>query len=224
MLGETVMSFTGELFTKYGSDKNTNHTYGPIYDSFWPTPEERAKVEAVMEIGIASGQSVLAFRDIFPNAQIVGFDKEPCHRPEVGSLDAAICSPTCPRPPRLEIHQGDMRDFDALTRAVNGRKFDLIVEDASHLLGDNLLAFYWMFRHVKEGGFYVIEELGGPGFDPAEFLECFPQAEIVVTGPPLKGENVFVFKRKCGFTVGRNYGSFQSVIRETAPEYDEMRE
>lgn len=160
------MTYMGEVLARHGSDKSTNHSYDPIYESLFP---DRDAVKNVLEIGIASGQSVLAWREIFPQAQIVGFDKMPCHGPKVGSTDSSIY-PQRPRPERLEIHLGEMSDYSALMRAVGGRKFDMIIEDASHKLDDNLRTLFWLWPYVIEGGYYVVEEME----NAHSWVECLP--------------------------------------------------
>ncbi len=130
----------GELFTKYGSDKNTNHNYGEFYDSLIP---DRESVKFVLEIGTATGAALLAWRDMYPNAVLVGFDRE----------NSVIAGEK-----RIEFFKGDLKDRTDLLGAVGSRKFDLIVEDASHEFDDNLRTLFWLWPHVASGGIYVIEE------------------------------------------------------------------
>ncbi len=184
------MSETGHYFTKHGSDKNTHHTYGPLYDRLF---SDRKAVKSVLEIGIASGQSLLAWLDIFPNAQVVGIDKEPCHRPEVGSTDASI-HPLCPRPDRLEIQQADVRDVPGLLSAVGNRQFDLIVEDSSHVLDDNLRVLWLLYPHVAPGGIYVIEEMYGVHSYRDSFA-LWNGCEVMETPEPHAGELLVVIRK-----------------------------
>lgn len=183
------MSRSGDLFTRYGSDKNTHHSYGPLYDTLFPEPE---RVRAVLEVGIACGGGILAFREIFPNAVVVGFDKEPCHHARVGSTDNHIY-PITPRPERLEIHQGDMRNRADLLRAVNGRQFDLIVEDATHVIDDNLRTLFWLWPFLAREGIYIIEE-----FDNVlayqEEVGLFGGI-ILLTPPPIANEGLLVIRK-----------------------------
>lgn len=180
----------GEIFTLYGSDKNTHHAYGSVYEKLLP---DRNAVRSLLEVGIASGQSVMAWRDIFPNARIVGIDKEPCHNAVVGSEDGGIY-PVKPRPDRLEIQQADIRDTDALLRAVGDRKFDVIVEDSSHVLNDNLRCLWLLWPHVAPGGIYIIEEMDGVH----SYSESFPLwngAEIHTTGDHKPGELIVAIRK-----------------------------
>lgn len=180
----------GEIFTKHGSDKNTFHSYGPIYDRLFP---DRAAVRSVLEVGIASGQSVLAWLEIFPNAQVLGIDKEPCHNAKVGSTDPLI-HPLVPRPDRLEIIQADLRDIAALKLAVQNRQFDLIVEDSSHQLDDSLRTLFLLYQHIAPGGLYVIEELEG-SHSHITSLELFKGVECHVTRGPVAGELLVVIRK-----------------------------
>lgn len=173
------MSLCGSLFTKYGSDKNTNHRYGPVYDQLFPN---RAAVKNVLEVGLAQGQSILAWREIFISAHIVGIDIEPC---------------SVERGPRLEIHQGDQRDEHALLRAVNGRKFDLIVEDASHIFDNSLRTLFFLWPHVAPGGLYVIEELQDVN-GHLDNLSLFKNCQSIATKSPFDNQQdeILVVLRK----------------------------
>jgi trans-aconitate methyltransferase len=139
------------IMNEYGTDKDQHHRYAATYELLFPAADElltgkvgRLQVTHVLEVGIADGRSMLAWREIFPAALIVGMDREPC---------------SCERGPRLEFHQGDQRSRADCLRAAGGRKFDLIVEDASHQLDANLLTLFFLWPWVKPGGCYVIEEM-----------------------------------------------------------------
>lgn len=183
------MSRFGEAFTRYGSDKDTNHSYGLLYDMLFPDP---LSVRAVLEIGIAGGGGILGFREIFTNAVCVGFDKEPCHHALVGSEDQRIY-PVTPRPERLEIYQGDMRNRGDLMRAVNGRQFDLIVEDATHVIDDNLRTLFWLWPYLAIGGIYIVEEFDNVLAYPEE-IKLFG-GEILLTPPPIANEGLLVIRK-----------------------------
>ena len=55
----------------------------------------------------------------------------------------------------------DQRMREDCERAAVGRQFDLIVDDATHLLEDTLRTLYWLWPSVKPGGLYVVEEWPG---------------------------------------------------------------
>ena len=166
-----------------GTDKVSNHSYSATYESLFPTEAGREAVKLVMEIGVADGACLLAWRDIFPRAKIVGLD--------IHSCDA--CSG---EGDRLEFYLGDQRNRDDCLRAVASRKFDFICEDATHELANNLLTLFFLWPHVKPGGIYVIEEFANVGGFREEILGLFKGVEILDTTGPTGGIEPLVVLRK----------------------------
>ena len=41
-------------------------------------------------------------------------------------------------------------------------KFDLIIEDASHMLKDQIISLFILFKILKPGGYFIIEEIDFP--------------------------------------------------------------
>jgi len=179
----------GEIFDSYcqrdangrhigGTDKNSNHKYGVAYDALFP---DRDKVTLMMEIGITDGSSMLAWREAFQKALIVGMDIMPC-----------ACQPG----PRLEFHIGDQRNKAECERAAAGRQFDVILEDAFHSTDNTLMTLFWLWPFVKPGGMYIIEEWHNIGADRFNVYQLFPMAEIVDTQGPFGGVEPLVILRK----------------------------
>jgi cephalosporin hydroxylase len=166
-----------EIFREYGvvengvhvngTDKETNHHYGDVYERLIPNREE---VKLMMEIGIADGSSLLAWRDIFPNAICVGLD---FHHSDKAHGD------------RIEFYLGDQRNRQDCEIAASGRKFDLIVEDASHELRSILVTLYWLWPYIKPGGMYVVEEWDGVVGSRGRIQELWPNAEVTQSDEPL---------------------------------------
>lgn len=129
------------LAAKYGTDKgivgpSQNHQYTLIYNRMFA--HHRADVEHVLEFGIGTGASLRMWSDYFPNAQIHGLDIEL----------------TKVNHPRVVTHR-----FNSVTPLDTWFKFDLVIDDASHLSSHQRVMFSLHNRHVKPGGFYVIEDL-----------------------------------------------------------------
>ena len=168
--------FDGEGRHINGMDKQSNHNYGDTYDSLFP---DRAVVELVMEVGVADGSCLCAWRDIFPNALCVGLDIHPSDRAH-GE--------------RIEFHLGDQCKCEDCERAAAGRRFDLIVDDATHHLDNTLLTLYWLWPFVKPGGLYVVEEWSN--IDRHRILSLWPNVEIIDTTGPFGGIEPLVVFRK----------------------------
>ena len=41
-------------------------------------------------------------------------------------------------------------------------EFDLIIEDASHMLKDQIISLFILFKNLKSGGFFIVEEIDFP--------------------------------------------------------------
>lgn len=170
-----------------GTDKQSNHSYGDAYEGLFRSVMEpytgciRESIKLVMEVGVADGSCLLAWRDIFPNATIVGMD--------IHHSDKAHGE-------RIEFHIGDQRVQRDCERAAAGRQFDMIVEDATHKLPDTLLTLFWLWPFVKPGGVYVVEEWEGAAGCRRNLTSVFPYAEIVGTsGPHIQDEPLIVLRK-----------------------------
>jgi hypothetical protein len=101
-----------------GTDKDTWHTYLEFYESefnrfLW-------KGITFLELGICAGYSLLLWKDYFVNAQIHGAD---LRIPDMlKSVDNIHC------------HHVDCANSTALDAEFSGLKFDIIIDDASHIL------------------------------------------------------------------------------------------
>lgn len=184
------MKTVAEIFRSYGvldehgrhvngTDKETNHHYGDTYQRLLECRFDGLdKVKLMMEVGVADGSSLLAWRDIFPNALCVGLD---IHHSDKASD---------PHDPRLEFHLGDQRSRADCERSAAGRQFDLIVEDATHCLANTMLTLFWLWPFVKPGGLYVVEEW--ENVDRGRIRALWPFAEVV---PQDSCEPLVVFRR-----------------------------
>jgi hypothetical protein len=185
-----------------GTDKQSNHNYSDAYEWLLEKPDQSAgyhnvddsfcssvtankwvsirdEVKLMMEVGVADGSCLLAWREIFPNATIVGMD---IHRSEKAHGY------------RIEFHMGDQCSPWDCKRATAGRLFDLIVDDATHQLENTLRTLYWLWPSVKPGGLYVVEEW--PNVDPVRIRSLWPQAEVVDTVGPFGGSEPLIVFRK----------------------------
>ena len=166
-----------------GTDKQTNHNYGDAYESLFP---DRDAVKLMMEVGVADGSCLSAWREIFSNATIVGMD---IHHSDKAHGD------------RIEFYLGNQSVGQDCERAARGRGapdrlFDVIIEDATHKLGYTLMTLFWLWPFVKPGGMYIVEEWEGAGGDKDRIRALFPQVEIVGTcGPHIQDEPLIVFRK-----------------------------
>lgn len=122
------------VFEKYGSDK-AQHGYAEFYAAHLPENPKR-----ILEIGVKEGKSILAWKELFPEATIVGLD----------------LFEEFPIPPIEGAYfwKGNQLDYRILAK-LREQNFDVIVEDGSHNSRDQLITFFGLFN----GNHYFIEDL-----------------------------------------------------------------
>jgi len=125
--------------------------YYPLYERFLDAIHD--KPLRILELGVYNGKSMWLWRDYFPRAQIVGFDILP--RPA-----------NLPDDPRMHFVQGDqgnLNDLALAAKLVEGRQFDVIIDDASHMGDLTRRSFHYLFPNcLVPGGLYVIEDYVAP--------------------------------------------------------------
>jgi len=153
-----------DLFYKYGSDKCPKifHSYSPLYYEL--LHEYKHQFTSLLEIGVGNhelmtkvsgerysiGSSLKAWRDFFPNAKIFGLD--------INTTDFFVDN-------RIYLYYTDQSKVEALEKTMfeigqhHEPKFDLILDDGSHVLEDMFTTFKTLFTYVKQHGFYIIEDI-----------------------------------------------------------------
>jgi hypothetical protein len=148
-----------ELMKLYPTDKNVEHSYGPVYDEL--LAPIRDEMTSVLEIGVYQGGSLRVWRDYFPNAHILGIDINP----EALFTDV-----------RISTARADALQWSQLHPVVSGRTFDLIIDDGGHKLHQQVMALFFLWPFQRRGGMYVIEDLEDSRFMP--HFSCFTNLEI----------------------------------------------
>lgn len=135
------------LADKYQSDKGTlffSHLFTKIYDSY--LFEKRNEVKKVLEIGIGQGGSLRMWRDYFPNAEVYGID-----------IDSNVMFKE-DRITTFIVNQGIRAHLEGLLKTTGG-DFDVIIDDGSHMIEHQQISFGYLFKYLKSGGLYIIEDL-----------------------------------------------------------------
>jgi len=122
----------------------SGHYYTELYDIFFlPLKNKAAKI---LEIGIASGDSLKMWRDYFPKATIYGIDIVP--KTELDS-------------DRIKTFVADQANRSQLESFVgkSGGYFDIIIDDGGHHMNHQQISLGFLFKYLKPGGYYIIEDL-----------------------------------------------------------------
>lgn len=148
-----------ELADEFDSDKSTKsshecrHGYAPIYDKL--LSKWRNEPISLLEIGVCmegtfGGQSVGMWEAYFEKAQIYTFD---------------IVDMSRLKNDRVDFFRGDQSkrtDFENMMKSFNVPFFDFILEDGSHVYEHQMISIGSLFKSVKPGGYYILEDISVP--------------------------------------------------------------
>jgi hypothetical protein len=146
------------ILNSVSSDKGKpGHNYARIYNYY--LRDKREQIESICEIGLlrhslqTEGESatynvtpsLYVWEQYFPRAEIVGFD---------------IRSFTKPASNRVKILRGDQSKRDDLQQITAVKdSYDIIIDDALHASRHQQLSFSFLFKYVKKGGIFFIEDI-----------------------------------------------------------------
>ena len=147
----------------FSTDKFSSHAYGEFYDKLFDGKENEHL--DVMEIGVNEGGSVRLWHDYLKKSFIVGLDISNLWR---GAEEQDY--------PRLILHIG----MDAYSQPIHLYDIDVIIEDGSHILADQIYALQHFPSHLRSGGILVIEDV--PTWTESEIIKHAPlggQVEVI---------------------------------------------
>ena len=146
-LNEVFIHFKTNKGSHFFSDniKHSGHGYDAFYEKLFR--ENRTKNLNIMEFGIHHGDSLAALSSYFPNANIVGVDKNPFSTNYKSK-----------RIRTLHCDVSSEKNLESLSNYLN-KDYDYIIDDASHNPIHQKLTLFSMFQNLKSGGIFVIEEL-----------------------------------------------------------------
>ncbi len=128
-----------------GTDKGPCcHNYTELYERlFFPWKDEPIKI---FEIGVAEGGSLKMWQAYFPQARIFAVDIEP----KTGFDND-----------RVKTLIADQANRDQLQAAIDvaGGDIHVLIDDGGHTMEQQQVSLGFLFKHVRPGGYYVIEDV-----------------------------------------------------------------
>lgn len=129
------------------------HTQIARYEALAKTRE----FKNILELGIWQGGSCVFFQKLFRPEKHVALEKS--EDPEALRQYIKEQSLSKRLIPALGVDQADTAKVEKLLlEHFPDRDIDLVVDDASHLLGETQASFNAIFPFLREGGIYVIED------------------------------------------------------------------
>src|SRR4029077_11438544 len=127
------------------SDKYYWHRYIDKYEQAFALLGD---VNDILEFGVLEGGSIRWLAKRFPHSRILG-------------VDIVAPTPNWPRDDRIEYAHADQGDSRAIRAmfANFGRRYDLIIDDGSHLPPHQASCLIEAFPFIRPGGLYILEDV-----------------------------------------------------------------
>jgi len=156
------------LFKKYETDKsNESHGFTKYYTNHLNKLINK-KIN-FLEIGSARGGSAAAFAHYF-------------HKSNIFCLDVNLTLVKY-KSNKINFFGLDSSNFKMLSKFLKNieqkfsvKKFDIIIDDGSHILSDQLFSLNYFYKYLKKGGYYIIEDYKFPNY----FKRCKDVDEITI--------------------------------------------
>ena len=146
------------VFEKHKSAKVGEFTdvYPPLFQHF--TLVEKQHKFCLLEIGNRRGESLRTYLELFPNGEIYGLDIGG------GEYDASKTRDIGSQHKNAHLYVGDQADVSLLVEIGNkavrdNQGFDFINDDGGHMMSQQITSLKHLWKFVKPGGYYVIEDI-----------------------------------------------------------------
>jgi|TARA_R110002110_G_C13405343_1_gene713116 8-demethyl-8-alpha-L-rhamnosyltetracenomycin-C 2'-O-methyltransferase len=129
------------------TDKNTRHSYLPLYDTLLNSIKDTAN--SVLEIGVNTGGSIKLWHDYFTKASIYGCDiLDKIKIPELKTND------------RVFLHLDENAyTKEYVQRKFKNKKFDFILDDGVHRVESQMNFIELYSPLLSENGILIIEDI-----------------------------------------------------------------
>jgi hypothetical protein len=132
------------------TDKNTTHSYLPLYQNLLISKKETAK--NVLEVGICQGGSIKLWNDFFTNATVYGLDI-------MNINDICECIKNNEKIILFTSTDAYNNDFFVTNFLMKNIKCDLMLDDGPHTL-ESMKEFIKLYSQIMtEDGILIIEDV-----------------------------------------------------------------
>ena len=151
-----------QLFNYFGTDKGThvknpysddsNEILGHGFAKYYEKKLKKLKKKTfnILEIGTWEGASTASFSLYFPKSFVYGIDRNYRFKYKSKNIKFLNCNIK---------NKSDLKEFE---RKFKNKKFQVIIDDGSHLLNDMIFSLKFFFKYLDKKGIYVIEDFNAP--------------------------------------------------------------
>jgi len=137
----------------FNTDKDSVHSYLEYYDTIFSAYKDKDKDINLLEIGIDKGGSLLLWNNYFtPNSNLYGVDVY--MQPNLAGLEHIE---------NIVILYKNA--YKVNKNFLNSLKFDIIIDDGTHYLNDQITAFEIYKNKLTKDGIFIIEDLQPEGVE-----------------------------------------------------------
>ncbi len=155
-------------------DKGGTHSYIEIYEKL--LEPYRAKC-TFMEIGLALGLSMEMWNEYFETpCTLVGVDLSIVF--DAGKMLGWRPNDLPPGAARINLIAADATKPEFLAQLCELR-FDVVIDDASHMAGDQVATFNLLKPRMRAGGIYIIEDILSPESSVPAFKTLHANCEVI---------------------------------------------
>jgi len=120
------------------------HGFTELYEHlFYPKKNSQLKI---LEIGIGEGGSLFLWQDYFPNAVVYGIDILDKSELNSGRIKTFIAD------------QANRKQLESFIEKYESG-YDIVLDDGGHTMEQQQISFGYLFKHIKPGGYYIIEDV-----------------------------------------------------------------
>lgn len=147
--------------TRGRTDKADYHAYEFFYPSELQFLSSKPTDSInILEVGTAMGGSLRCWMELYPNAHFFGIS-------DIDELDEDVKT-------HPQMHMEIALQADPKVASLfPGVMFDVIIDDASHQVADQIATFKMLKNRVATGGKYIIEDIYPDNVYPSDFMSNF---------------------------------------------------
>jgi SAM-dependent methyltransferase len=143
--------------TQYDIDKGSIHSYLETYHDHFN--KYLGNPINILEIGISGGWSLYMWNQYFDKgSNVVGIDIDPYNLIWKNEDN------------RVKMIFSDINNTNKVNSELGDMKFDIIIDDGSHVFEDMANTFHFLYDRLNKGGTYVIEDVDGNYPDKVQLI------------------------------------------------------
>lgn len=150
-----------DIHTKFKTDKGTSHSYITYYESIFHDIKSR-KLN-VLEIGVLFGGSLKMWSTYFENSMIFGIDNFVQKTGEkyynYMPVDFKIVQKDLSSHKNIFLFNFDCESVNSINEHLKNIKFDIIIDDASHDINQQLSNITNYSNYLENNGIYICEDI-----------------------------------------------------------------